>query len=154
MNLPNRIIRKAFWLLSLLMMQCCDVVPQNHAAGSEGYQQRLKIMEKSGVVAGPSEKTFEESHGIKLHLPMPADEFLRTLHRLKLRYSVYAKRNTKEPIPAPWHSDKLNLDSIRRVYQIYGNVDATQQSREMYRAYEDKTGQIVYLENTFVYAGP
>jgi hypothetical protein len=115
-------------------------------------------MEKAGIIAGPSEPTFEEKHGVKLNLPLAETEFLRILDTLKLNYHVYAERDSAVPIPTPWHSEKLtrplNLPNIQKVYQITGEIDHTQQSREKYRAYVDRDGFVVYLENTYAYTGP
>ena len=114
-------------------------------------------MEKTGIIAGPSEPTFEEKHGIRLHLPLLEIEFLRILDTLKLNYHVIAERDTNVPIPTPWHSEMLtrplNLDNIQKVYQIAGEIDHAQQSREKYRAFVDRNGFVVYLENTYAYSG-
>ncbi len=114
-------------------------------------------MEKAGIIAGPSEPTFEEKHRIKLHLPLPEAEFLRILDTLKLKYRVFAERGTDVPIPSFWHAETLkyppNPDNIQKVYQIIGEIDHAQQSREKYRAYVDRNGLVVYLENTYAYSG-
>jgi hypothetical protein len=47
-----------------------------------------------------------------------------------------------------------NLDDIQRVYQITGEIDHLQQSREVYRAFVDRNGLVVYLENTYAYSAP
>lgn len=116
------------------------------------YEKRLAEMERTGVVAGPSEKTFEERYGIKLHLPVRTDEFFRILDRRNLKHLLYAERGGNARIPAPWHCDKLNLNDVRKVYQIDGGFDQ-QNVRAIYRAYEDRNGRIVYVENTFLYNG-
>lgn len=115
-------------------------------------------MEKSGIIAGPSEPTFEEKHGVKLNLPLAETEFLRILDTLKLEYRIFVERGTDVPIPIPWHADHLkhppNVDEINKVYQIVGALDKARQSQEVYRAYIDKNGFLVYLENTYWYSPP
>ena len=122
------------------------------------YQKKLAEMEKSRIIAGPSEPTFEEKHGIKLHLPLAETDFLCILDALKLSYNVFAERGTDVPIPKLWHSEGLtippNLDDIQKVYQIIGEVNRGRHSQEVYRAYVDKNGSVVYLENTYSYAPP
>lgn len=52
-------------------MVSCDDVSEDNAKMAREYQKRLIAMEKSGVVAGPSEKTFEETYNLTLNLPLP-----------------------------------------------------------------------------------
>lgn len=122
------------------------------------YQKRLIDMEKAGIIAGPSEPTFEEKHGVRLNLPLPETEFLRILKTLKLEYNLYADRGSSVPIPSLIHGEGLkhppNLAEINRVYQIMGDIDRTRKSQEVYRAYVDKNGFVVFLENTYSYAAP
>jgi hypothetical protein len=157
MNFRSRIIRRILLIGAVILLYACDRAEQHRRRVVEEYQKRLIEMQKSGIVAGPSEPTFEEKHRIRLHLPMSEAEFLRILDSLKLSYRVFAEQGTDVPIPTPWHSDKLthqiNLDTIQKVYQILGEIDHAQQSREIYRAYIDKNGQLVYLENTYGYTG-
>jgi hypothetical protein len=139
-------------------MCSCDKAEQHRRNVADEYQKKLVDMEKTGIIAGPSEPTFGEKHGIRLHLPLLEIEFLRILDTLKLNYHVFAERDTDVPIPMPWHSEKLtrplNLDNIQKVYQITGEIDHAKQSREQYRAYVDRNGFVVYLENTYAYSGP
>lgn len=118
---------------------------------AEEYKKRLPAMEQSGIVAGPGEKTFEETYRVKVHLPIPEREFLALLDRLKLRYEILGDRATKVGISAPWHSSTLDLSQIEREYQIYGKVDRVRKVAEGYRAYVDKQGQVIYMENMFAY---
>ena len=95
-------------------------------------------MEKAGIVAGAGEKTFEENQGVKLDLPMPEEQFLELLKRLNLEYEA------QTIIPSPWHTDNLDTSKMRRAYQIYGRVDSARTFAEIYRAYVDQAGQVVY----------
>jgi hypothetical protein len=124
----------------------------------EEYQKRLIEMEKSGIIAGPSEPTFEEKHGIKLHLPLAETEFLRILDTLKLERRVIAERGSDVPIPSLWHAGTLKhppqLGDVQKVYQVIGEINKARKSQEVYRAYIDKNGLLVYLENTYWYSAP
>lgn len=127
------------------------------------YQERLKVMEREGIVAGPREKTIAEKYDLKISLPMPETEFLALLHRLNLRYEKWGERGGPIEIGRPWHSDKLDLSQIERTYQIYGEPwsvpsratatpgDRTPGMGEAYVAYVDKHNRVVYIENSFNY---
>ena len=78
---------------------------------------------------------------------MPEDQFLELLKRLNLSYDF------QTIIPTPRHSKKLNVSKMRRTYQIYGKADRARQAAEMYRAYVDDNGRVIYVENTFGYFG-
>lgn len=88
---------------------------------------------------------------------MSEAEFLRVIDTLKLSYQVSADRATDGPIPKPfWRSgnqgNQIELDAIQKVYGIDGEKDYTHQSREGYRAYVDRNGFVVYLENAYQYS--
>jgi hypothetical protein len=139
-----------------LMLICCDKEEEHRKHVTADYQKRLPKMIKSGIVAGPEEGTFEENQGVKLHLPMPEDQFVALLKRLKLEYEVVGERGTQMIIPTPWHSDKLDISPMQRAYQIYGQpgrLNPRLPGQEMYRAYVDKSGRVVYIENMFGYDG-
>jgi len=89
----------------------------------------------------------KESQGVKLQLPMSEDQFLELLKRLNLSYDL------QTIIPTPWHSKKLDVSKMQRAYQIYGKTDRARQVAEMYRAYVDESGRVVYIENMFGYFG-
>jgi hypothetical protein len=131
---------------------------EEHRREVADYRKKLIEMEKSGIIAGPSEPTFEEKHGVKLHLPLSEADFLRILETLKLERRVMAERGSNEPIPPLWHAETLKhplkLDDVQRVYQVLGEVDKARKSQEVYRAYIDKNGFLVYLENTYWYSPP
>jgi hypothetical protein len=108
-------------------------------------------MNQVNIVAGPGEKTFEENYGVRVVLPMPENQFLALLDRLKLRYEIMGDRSSKIEISAPQHSHAIDLSRIQRDYQIYGRVDRVHKVAEGYRAYVDKKEQVVYIENMFAY---
>lgn len=112
------------------------------------YQKRLPAMEQAGVVAGPGEQTFEENQNVRLNLPMPEGKFLELLKRLNLTYDLQGI------IPTPWHTETLDLSKMQKAYQIYGKVDHGRRFAEIYRAYVDQAGQVVYVENMFAYPEP
>jgi hypothetical protein len=143
-----------FSLTIAIISGSCDKRDQMKQQTAAEYNQRLRGMAKSGIVAGPGEKTFEESQGVKVSLPIPEDNFLALLNRLKLPFEVIGERGTNAIVPHPWHSDTLDISKIQRAYQIYGKIDRAHQSREMYRAYIDRGGRVVYIENMFGYSGP
>ena len=148
--------RTTCWALLLfgIALVSCDNKAENHAKMAEEYQTRLAAMEKSGVVAGPLEKTFEENHNVRLGLPLSEDRFLKILEELHLPYELDGQRGTNMIIPSPWHSKKLDMSKIQKAYHIYGKMNHNQRSREMYRAFVDEQGRVVYLENVFAYTGP
>ncbi len=145
-----------FVLAVALISTSCDKSGADRKRVAAEYQKRLPEMERSGIVAGPGEKTFEENQGVKLHLPMPEDEFLELLRRLNLSYDIHGEAGTKAEIPLPWHSDRLDISTMQRAYQIYGQpgrLNPRLPGQEMYRAYVDKSGRVVYVENMFGYDG-
>ena len=71
-------------------------------------------MEQAGVVAGPSEKTFEENYNVVLNLPLSEVKFLKLLDGLHLSYEVDGERGTPMIIPSPWHSTKLDISKMQR----------------------------------------
>jgi hypothetical protein len=138
------------------MLICCDKEEEHRKHVAADYQKRLPEMIKSGIVAGPEEGTFEENQGVKLHLPMPEAQFLELLRGLKLPYDIHGEAGTKTEIPLPWHSDRLDISKMQRTYQIYGQrgrLNPRYPGQEMYRAYVDKSGRVVYIENMFGYDG-
>jgi hypothetical protein len=128
-----------------LTLVACDTAEEHRKRVAAEYQKRLPEMERSGIVAGPDELTFEENQGVKLQFPMPEGQFLELLKRLNLSYDL------QTIIPAPWHSKKLDVSKMERTYQIYAKADHARRFAEVYRAYVDKAGQVVYLENMFAY---
>jgi hypothetical protein len=139
-------------ITSLLMTAFCFVsisCDQKQRRQNAEYQKKLLEMLKSGVVAGPGEKTFEENQSVSLHLPMPESEFLALLQRTNLRFERTGEQSGI--IPKPWHNDSLDLSRIEKAYQIYGKTDPKRHVAEGYRAYVDKSGEVIYLENMFIY---
>lgn len=139
-------------ILAIASLSSCD--DADHDLRVAEYQKRLPAMERSGIVAGPGEKTFEEYYGVKVPLPMPEAEFLALLDRLKLPYELNGERGTQMIIPSPKHSKTVDASQMQKSYQIYGEIDPLHRSRAMFRAYVDEAGRVVYLENMFGYEGP
>ena len=144
------------FLVGALTSVCCDKEEEHRKRVAADYQKRLTEMIRSGIVAGPEEGTFEENQGVKLHLPMPEDQFVALLKRLTLKYEVVGERGTQMIIPIPWHFDRLDISVMQRAYQIYGQrgrLNPRLPGQEMYRAYVDKNERVVYIENMFAYNG-
>jgi hypothetical protein len=136
-----------------LALVSCDRQEQHRKQIAEEYKKRLPAMEQSGIVAGSGEKTFKENYGLKISLPMPEKQFLVLLDRLKLRYDIAGQR--PGIIPVPLHCHAIDLSRIQKVYQIYGKqFDRVHVVGEVYQAYVSKDGNIVCIENMFVYEGP
>jgi hypothetical protein len=139
-------------LFVVLALVSCDRAQQREQI-TEDYKRRLPTMEQSGIVAGPGERTLEENDGLQISLPMPEKQFLALLDRLKLRYDIENER--PGIIPVPFHCHAIDLSRIQKAYRIYGKqFDSVRVLGEVYRAYVDKDGNVVCIENTFVYDGP
>ncbi len=151
MNWLNNATVSALLCITIALTSCDG---QNQANRAAEYQKRLALMEQAGVVAGPSEPTFEEKHNVKLHLPLAEEKFLEMLNELNLPYELDGERGTVMIIPTPWHSKKLDISRMQKAYHIFGKINPEQRSREMYRAYVDGTGRVVYVENAYGYTGP
>jgi hypothetical protein len=140
-------------LLGALALVSCDRFEEHRKQTAEEYKKRLPSMERSGIFAGPGEKTFEENYGLKISLPIPEKEFLALLDRLKLRYDIAGQR--PGIIPVPFHCHAIDVSRMQKAYQIYGKqFDSVHVLGEVYRAYVNKDGNVVCIENTFVYEGP
>lgn len=111
-----------------------------------------KLSSSPNIVAGPAEQTFSQRYHIRLVLPMDEGSFVRLLHRLKLDYEVFGERGTPREIPPLRHSKNIELREIMKCLQIYGNDKHV--GREIYRAYIDNKGRVVYVENAFAYPEP
>jgi hypothetical protein len=136
-----------------MIFPSCNKAEENRIRITEEYKKRLPAMEQSGVVAGPGEKTFEEKYGLKISLPMPENQFVALLDRLKLRYHIAGQR--PGIIPVPFHCRPVDLSRMQKAYQIYGKqFDSVRVLGEAYHAYVNEDGSVVCLENRFVYEGP
>jgi hypothetical protein len=107
-------------------------------------------MIKHGVVAGPGERTFEERYEVTLNLPMSERDFLALLNRLNLEYQDAGSEVIPHPI---WARDALDLSKLSRTYLIDGPINNAGKFRETYRAWIDKDGRVIYMENAFGYFG-
>jgi len=133
-----------------LTLGACDKAQEERRRVAAEYQKRLPEMVKRRIIAGPTEKTFEENQGVNVHLPIREEEFIALLKRLNLDYDDQGDT----VIPQPhWKPDAINEFQIQHTYQIYGKIDREHQFREIYRAWIDKNGQVVYIENMFGYFG-
>lgn len=109
---------------------------------------------KSGVIVGNSgELPFDKQYQQSIALPMQEAQFLELLGRLHLQYSILGDRSKGLAIPNPRLSEKPGEDAISRVYQVYGGVDKSNRFGRVYRAFVNKSGEVIYIENAFEYPG-
>jgi hypothetical protein len=131
-----------------LMLATCDKAEEQRKRIAAEYQKRLPEMLKKGIVAPAWEKTFEENQGVKLQLPMPEPEFIALVKKLHL--DVYDEG--EDVIPGPhWQPHAIDTSQTRHAYIISGKADPKLPFHEQYRAWVDKRGRVVYIENEFGY---
>ena len=138
----------------IVRLFCVAIVLTGVSSCGQAETHKRVVVNADRIVAGPGEKTFVERYHVSLSLPMPEVRFLEVLKGLKLDVEIYAERNTKRTIPPPRYSSSVDLRRIKRVYQIYGEIDRSRRTGEKYRAYVDSENRVVYLENNFSYTGP
>jgi hypothetical protein len=73
------------------------------------------------------------------------------LKSLGLQYEVMRDWANGMDISPLWHSEAMNLSEISASLSNYGEVDRVRHVGKDYAAYVDRNGQIVYVENSFVF---
>jgi hypothetical protein len=131
-------------ILPLYFIWGCILAPM-----SDGENQRALDRHDPNIVAGPGEKTFDQTYHVSLKLPIEEAKFLEVLKRLNLPYEVLGKKSGV--VPPPWHREHFDTSQIRTTYQIYGKNDHARRIAQVYRAYVNKADQVVYIENIFMY---
>lgn len=107
---------------------------------------------QTNIVAGHGEPSFTETFGLKLTLPIGEDEFRALLVSNGIEFRLIDASNGKEVLPLPRHRQSFD-PAVKKMFEIYGGVDADKHIGKRFRAYIDSNGMVIYVENAFSYTG-
>lgn len=113
----------------------------------------MSVDKGSVIVGNDGELPFDKQYHLSITLPMQEEKFLELLKRLHLECSILGDRSQGLAIPKPRFAEKPDENNIRRVYQVYGGVDQSNRFGRVYRAFVNKAGEVIYIENAFEYPG-
>jgi hypothetical protein len=113
--------------------------------------REVMISPNSGKVIEP---TFIEAYAPNLKLPVPVSDFESRLKELGLKYEILKGGDDSGAFPLPSKDSGINPNDLSGCIKIYGAIDRKNRSMQMFRAYENKHSQIVYIENSYAYTGP
>jgi len=123
-------------------------------SANDRMAEETSVNGDANIVAGHNEPSFTENFGLELALPIDESEFRALLESRKIQYRLIDASKENEVLPLPRHRKGIDPSVFRKMYEIYGGVDADSRIGKRFRAYIDANGKVVYVENAFSYTGP
>lgn len=143
---------------SIYLRCLCSALLASVAAAScsvnDGVSEKMPVKGEVNIVAGYGEPSFTENFGLELALPVDETEFRSLLEAKNIEFRLIDSVTKNEILPLPRHRQGVGHSEFKKMYEIYGGVDADTRVGKRFRAYVDSSGMVVYIENAFSYTGP
>lgn len=104
------------------------------------------------VRGGHGEPTLDERYGLVISLPMPEAQFVEMIRGVPLPIHRAGERGSDHPtLMRPFHYRGFDMSAVSHGYLVDGGYNRERQRNELYVAYVDRSGNVVYVENQFGY---
>lgn len=115
--------------------------------------EHVQVDGSTGLIrAGRNEPRFNERYRISLQLPLAEQQFVDLVRSIPLPIERFGTAGLRNPaLTRPLHYREFDMSNISHGYLIDGGYNSHLRRNELYRAYVNDEGYVVYVENAFSY---